>query len=150
MTTRRLTADARARLARPIPFDLLPWRLGPKHRPVVASLLWVAGWTRAKPKRKGGCSMLHLRQAALGEGVVAQQLQAIVRQALAALPDSPEQQLMSLNQQVLGRCAPLFPNRSSGCARPRDNPRVKSCIAAMWQRHRDLKSWGRASTHATV
>ena len=113
--TRRLTADARARLARPIPFDLLPWRLGPKHRPVVTSLLWVAGWTRAKPKRKGGCSMLHLRQAALGEGVVAQQLQDIVRQALAALPDSPEQQLLSLNQQVLARCAPLFPNRSSGC-----------------------------------
>ena len=59
--------------------------------------------------------MLHLRQAALGEGVVAQQLQDIVRQALAALPDSPEQQLLSLNQHVLARCAPLFPNRSSGC-----------------------------------
>ncbi|CAE7439897.1 unnamed protein product [Symbiodinium sp. CCMP2592] len=72
--TRRLTADPEARRACPVHLDLMPWRRGPKHRPVVASLLWVAGWTRAKPAHPGGCSMRQLRCAAASEGAEAEQV----------------------------------------------------------------------------
>ena len=49
--TRRVAADQLARAARPMNLDLLPWRQGPKHRPVVGSLPFVAGWVRAKLSR---------------------------------------------------------------------------------------------------
>ena len=42
--TRRPQADAIARQSGPIALDVAPWRRGPKHKQVLASLPWVPGW----------------------------------------------------------------------------------------------------------
>ena len=47
--TRRVTADQTSRATRPITLDLVPWRLGPKHRPLAGSIPFVAGWA-VKPR----------------------------------------------------------------------------------------------------
>ncbi|CAE7035064.1 unnamed protein product [Symbiodinium sp. CCMP2592] len=142
LITRRLTADAESRRSAPIALDLMPWRQGPKHRPVLGSLLWVAGWTRARPRPAGGCSLPHLRQAILAEGSEAQQLRVVVRTALTALPDDPALKLKALNQAVIPQCAAMFPRKPANSRRPRDSPLVKSCVANMWQQHRALKRFG--------
>ena len=49
LATRRPAADQESRRASAIALDLTPWRFGPKHRPVVGSLPWRAGWTFSKP-----------------------------------------------------------------------------------------------------
>ena len=74
--TRRLTTDAISRLSRPMLLDLTPWRQGPKHRPVQASVQCVAGWTKVKrPTRERKCDVRLLRQAAAQQGSEAQALQ---------------------------------------------------------------------------
>ena len=52
--TWRRHADSVARTATPLALDLVPWRKGPKHLPVQASIPWIPGWqlvpkSRAKP-----------------------------------------------------------------------------------------------------
>ena len=42
---RRPAADAEARSTVPHVFDLSPWRRGPKHHALIASIPWRAGWT---------------------------------------------------------------------------------------------------------
>ncbi|CAE7245053.1 unnamed protein product [Symbiodinium sp. CCMP2592] len=96
--TRRLTADPDARRAYPVHLDLMPWRRGPKHRPVVANLLWVAGWKRAKPAGSGGCSMRQLRSAAASEGAEAERLRQTMLSALVRIR-TPDGKLLDQKQE---------------------------------------------------
>eukprot|EP00439_Symbiodinium_sp_Y106_P049886 s4446_g6.t1 len=47
VAVRREAADVQARVARPSDLNLAPWRLGPRHRPVVASIPWVPAFVRS-------------------------------------------------------------------------------------------------------
>ena len=44
IAVRKPHADALAKQAHPIALDLSPWRAGPKHAPVKASVPLIAGW----------------------------------------------------------------------------------------------------------
>ena len=88
IAVRRPTADRVARSAKPVEFDLAPWRQGPKHRALVANIPWHAGWlfgSRApvKPRFTLQC----LRQSLKLGDARAQRLQEVVRHAIAS--DSP-------------------------------------------------------------
>ena len=139
--TRRLTTDAIARLSRPMLLDLTPWRQGPKHRPVQASVPWVAGWTKVKrPTSERRCDVRLLRQAAAQHGSEAQALQHLFKSAIACSPDPPS--LDAVNQHILKQCTVLYPSKPKASARPGETPKVRSCIADMWRQHHLLKSYG--------
>ena len=44
IAVRKVAADVRARAAQTSALNLAPWRFGPHHRPVLASIPWLAGW----------------------------------------------------------------------------------------------------------
>ena len=97
---RRPTADHTARLAKPVPFDLAPWREGAKHRAVLASIPWRAGWT-FQPKHSPSVkfSPSTLRQSLRNWDSRAQELQAWVQHTLnSATPDTT---LKQLNERML-------------------------------------------------
>ena len=64
---RWLTADQKAERSTPVDLNLVPWRQGPRHRPVSGSLKWIAGWACVKhrPVQKRfslSCLRMHIRQ----------------------------------------------------------------------------------------
>ena len=54
--TRRSTTDPQARLAGPVSLDLAPWRQGPKHWPVQASVPLIGPWILQSPALFSGHS----------------------------------------------------------------------------------------------
>ena len=109
LVTRRLTVGAMAKMSAPILLDLVPWRKGPKHRPVQGSVRWIAGWCCAKKKVSllFQYSKQDLREHLLHNTDKAQLLKTRVLKALQSCPASADLQM--LNREVLKACQELFP-----------------------------------------
>ena len=111
--TRRTLVDRQARCACPLALDLAPWRLGPRHRPVRASIAIQGCWLlRTRDKGCGGpvYSVQDLRAAAtVGTEHFwqnfAQQARALVQAQPAPLT------VAALNRLVLPLCKRFFPAR---------------------------------------
>ena len=139
---RRPTADRVARSCKPVDFDLAPWRGGAKHRALVASIPWRAGWTFHRHQvSTPRFSLPQLRQSVKQWDVRAQELQAWVTHTVQhACPDTT---LNSLNQQMLMHCARLYPPTQHHVNKPSTQPAVIRSIQAMkaarqaLQAHRD-------------
>ena len=133
IVTRRRHADGVARQSTPIALDLTPWRLGPKHRAVQASLPWVSGWKVApkslKPPR---FSLRSLKQGIQQKSPQAIELQRLVEEFVAT---QPECTIAEFNQYLLPHCQRLFPSRRS---RPEPNCQsnaVTAAIERLWHIH---------------
>ncbi|CAE7674329.1 pola1 [Symbiodinium sp. CCMP2456] len=110
LVTRRRHADATSRTAVPIALDLAPWRLGPKHHAVQASLPWVPGWKVApKTLTPQRFSLRALKQGVQEVTAEAQELQLELRKYVSA---NPECSLQDLNKNIYKHCLRLFPNKS--------------------------------------
>ncbi|CAE7689836.1 unnamed protein product, partial [Symbiodinium necroappetens] len=103
---RRPTVDRIARQCKSVEFDLAPWRGGGKHRAIVASIPWRAGWLFhprvLKPSR---VSLPALRQSLHVWDGNAQELQLRVSKTLTDA--GPDTTLHQLNKQMLHICAQL-------------------------------------------
>ena len=126
IVTRRRHADGVARQSTPIALDLTPWRLGPKHRAVQASLPWVSGWKIApkslKPPR---FSLRSLKQGIQQKSPQAIELKRLVEQFVAT---QPECTIAEFKQYLLPHCQRLFPSRRS---RPEPNCQPDAVTAAV-------------------
>ena len=132
---RRPTVDRIARQCKSVEFDLAPWRGGGKHRAIVASIPWRAGWLFhpqvLKPSR---VSLPALRQSLHVWDRNAQELQLRVRHTLTnARSDTTLQQL---NKQMLHICAQLYPGQAIRRQKPCTQPMVVRSVHLMWQAHR--------------
>ena len=139
LVTRRLTVGAMAKMSAPILLDLVPWRKGPKHRPVQGSVRWIAGWCCAKKKVSllFQYSKQDLREHLLHNTDKAQLLKTRVLKALQSCPASADLQM--LNREVLKACQELFPARRQQQLKPRELPQVMQAIHGMWEAHSDLQ-----------
>ena len=151
LATRRLTVDALAKMSAPFSLDLVPWRKGPKHRPVQGSFRWIAGWCCAKKSvLVNQYSKQDLREHLQNHTDKAQQLKTRVLQALNTCWVGKD--LRMLNQEVLKACQELFPARKQQQLKPRELPQVVSAIHDMWEAHSALQQplpfgqFSRAST----
>ena len=140
-------ADQESRRASPISLDLTPWRFGPKHRPVVGSLPWKAGWTFSKPATANESRVLarNIRAALQGGNAAVvsnlrQCLHELVQGATGSLP------LVELNRRALQVAntllCPQIGRTSQQHPKPRSNALhvvVKPHINAMWAAHRRLR-----------
>ena len=130
---RRPTADATARLSKPCQFALAPWRRGPRHHALIASIPWRAGW--AFHKRRQGESMQfslrNLRVSLKLKDSNAQQLEAGMRAILShAAPNSTVGQI---NQQILRLCAQLYPSSlTKPSNKPSCSPAVTHAVEQLW------------------
>ena len=135
---RRHTADRIARLARPVSFDLAPWRAGAKHRAVLASIPWRAGWTfRPRSSSQPGFSLPQFRSSFRSWDPKAQELYTLVRQTLEHAP--PDATLQQLNAKMLSHCERLFPGVRQTARKPSNQPEVVRRVQAMRQAHAALQ-----------
>ena len=134
-----------ARTSGPTDLDLVPWRHGPKHRPVVGSLPWRAGWAlhrTVKPPPQLKYSLQAMREAfRVNDPIIRQKLEPKIRFILDQPHPPPD--LSSLNQQLQQACSEVFP-ASAPTALSRPSPQqpgaeVQAAIRALWNSHRDLR-----------
>ena len=108
--TQRLTVDTEAKTAAPVSVCLVPWRSGPKHRPVFGSVKWVAGWACARhAKRKTPqqrFSLPDLKQHIQHNTALATLLKQEVETVIANHSGSVD--LAALNSDVIRICQRLF------------------------------------------
>ena len=134
---RRPTVDRIARQCRSEDFDLAPWRGGGKHRAVLASIPWQAGWTfHSRTSSKPRLSLPELRHSLRVWDGKAQELQKQVEQAFAHT--GPACTLHSLNQRVLKICVQLYPGKAVRRQKPCTQPMVVRSVQLMWQAHRSF------------
>ncbi|CAE6965102.1 Kcnh5 [Symbiodinium sp. CCMP2456] len=139
LATRRLTVDAEAKKSAPVLLDLVPWRKGPKHRPVSGSFKWVAGWSCAKKKQKSQAySKQDLREHLAANTDRAQVLRSFVQGAIAESRD--RLCFRELNRVVLRKCVELFPAKQVASDKPRDMPQVQQAINSMWLAYEQLRA----------
>jgi len=139
LATRRLTVDAEAKKSAPVLLDLVPWRKGPKHRPVSGSFKWVAGWSCAKKKQKSQAySKQDLREHLAANTDRAQVLRSFVQGAIAESRD--RLCFTELNRVVLRKCVELFPAKQVASDKPRDMPQVQQAINSMWLAYEQLRA----------
>ena len=155
LLTRKDSADAVARTSGPVDLDLVPWRLGPKHRPVAGTVPWRAGWALRSPSKPSplSYSLQAMREAfRVNAPIIRQQLEPKIRQVMAQ--SQPQPNLPKLNQQLLLACSEVFPASARVAhTRPRqqrpDNE-VQVAIRALWDSYRALRSRRGRATVANV
>ena len=111
VATRRTITDVHARTAKPLDIDLAPWRLGPKHKPVLGSIPWIGAWQlrRASRPTSSPYSLTALRACPRADPDKWSQFSLAVRQVVAAQVGVPT--VAQLNQLVLPICRRYFPPR---------------------------------------
>ena len=133
--TRRHAADAVARRARPMPIDLMPWRLGPKHRPVIASIPYRAGWHLQNSRPKASHTLQYsapdLRRCLRSDTPQSRSFRARVQQTVRDSENSVT--LGILNQRLLALCRETFPARNGAHARPSRAPATIAAIHSLWE-----------------
>ena len=139
--TRRTLVDRQARCAGPLALDLAPWRLGPRHRPVRASIAIQGCWrlrSVAKGNRGPEYSVQDLRTAATAGSEhwrdFAQQVRAVVQAQSAPLT------IAALNRLVLPLCRRFFPSRCRAKAHAYQSVEVATAIADMWRAYHRMRS----------
>jgi len=139
LAMRRPTADRVARQARAQQFDLSPWRGGAKHRAIVASIPWRAGWTfHARNIAPVKFSLPQMRQSLKHWDAKAQALHNWIRHTLQHAP--PELTLQKLNTRVLTQCVRLYPKGKAVVSKPSTQPAVIESIRSMKLAQRALQS----------
>ena len=143
--TRRVTADQTSRATRPIMLDLVPWRLGPKHRPLAGSIPFVAGWA-AKHNVKPSFSGLnvHALREAFRQGgpLVTECLKPRIEALLEATTDASPGSLTLINRNLMQICVGFFPKtRNSRKPAPKVGFELaqQQGIHRLWDLHRHLK-----------
>ena len=111
--------------------------MGFRHKPVVASLPWAAGWWLSWHKEKVvRYSKLDLQQTLRQGDAKAdefkREVQCLVTQAVGRL--EPQ-----LNQQLLKVCQRFFLARQRAANRSGDSPIVVQGVREMWRRFRLMK-----------
>ena len=134
---RRPMADATARRAAPGSLDLVPWRRGPKHRCITASVPMRAGWLyQGKPAaQRLKFSLPELRASIKAWDSKAQQLQAFLSDTLTG---GTVQQISEVNSRTLVKCQELYPLSRTTPQKPSTSPAVLRSIDHMWRTHREL------------
>ena len=137
IATRKKHADALARTAQPMALDLAPWRLGPKHHAVTATLPWVPGWKLApkvaKPLRFSLKTLRHCVQQHTAE---AQELQQLLVAEIEGLLASDACSFQELNRRMLPHCQRLFPCNRKTPPSTLQSPAVKQAIEHVWSVYR--------------
>ena len=137
LAVRRRHADRTARSAKPRNLDLVPWRLGPKHRPLEASLPWVSGWVVAprtqKPLR---FSLQSMRKSLQTQDDKAQLLRQKVQQIVSNLPEAAT--IKDLNQRLLPVCKSIFPPTNKPQPADHGQALVVASVRNMWTAHRAM------------
>ena len=138
--TRRSTTDPQARLSGPVSLDLAPWRQGPKHWPVQASIpligCWVLSVRESRPTYT--YSLKALRACPEAQPPYWETFCEGVQAAIAALPEDAS--LANLNDRVLGVCACFFPPEVRKAHPNAIRPEAKSAVARMWESYREWRS----------
>ena len=155
VAVRKEAADVRARTAHPVALNLAPWRHGPRHRPVVASVPWVAGWrlqqlrrSRRPIQHEHGYSKQCLQECIRSQGPALPELQ---RRVLAVVQTTTAAEGFGvLNKRIVGVCKQLFPPVRRVHARPGQQSTVISDIRAMWRAYRHMKSRPRGAGFSSV
>ncbi|CAE7246642.1 unnamed protein product, partial [Symbiodinium sp. CCMP2456] len=131
---RRPTADARARLARPVAFDFASWRRGPKHHAVVASIPWCAGWVFGKRRSEPlSFSLKCLRGSVQQMDERAQRLRVATAEVLRQA--GSDATVASINKQVLAFCSHLYPRTGYiPITKPSMSQSVVGAVAELWAR----------------
>ena len=135
LAMRRPAADSVARRAAPYVFDLAPWRQGPKHHALRASVPWRAGWTYAKkPAVQHRFSLGELRSSIKAMDERAQTLQAEVCRTLQRATECTT--VAQMNTRVLALCRKLYPARKPGTPphshKPCLRPEVQNAVEQVW------------------
>ena len=135
---RRCFADAWARRARAQSLDLAPWRLGPKHKPVLASLPFRAGWclvrkTQGVPKY----SVSNLRNCIKQAGPRAQALAVAVKGILQSC--AAHMDFRQINARLLNLCQTWFPASKPSRALPSRNPETIQAAHRLWDLQKQLQ-----------
>ena len=143
LAVRRRHADRTARGAKPRNLDLVPWRLGPKHRPLEASLPWVSGWVVApraqKPLR---FSLQTMRKSLQAQDDKAQLLRQKVQQVVSSMPEAAT--IQDINQKLLPVCKSIFPPTNKPQPADHGQALVVASVRHMWTAHRAMSMRGRA------
>ena len=124
-----LQIPRRVRGTAPINLDLAPWRLGPRHRPVQASVPWVGGWIESY-----ALSIQALHEASARKTDAWSRIEHAV---------SPGYTICELNRAVLPLCQRFFPSQHRAASTPvfQTHP-VREAIQNMKDSH------GTAASHA--
>ena len=144
VATRVTSADAQARLSRPVlNLDFAPWRLGCKHRPVQATIRLKPGWLVASTRRPPtiGYDKTGLESALRAQGPSAALFHQEVQSAVQRLEHPTA---ASLNQMLLHVCERSFPLRPKTVRlRPWQQADVQASVREMWRLRADLRRVGR-------
>ena len=143
--TRRLHADFRARMARPVwdmdAIDHSPWRGGAKHMAIRGSLPLFPGW-RSSPNPTGDCPGYdkHALDNAVRQNTSEAQL---LRDAVQRHLDQQEAiTVKSINTALLGSCQQVFPwNPKHRASRRWQTEEVRSSVLDLWQARRVFQSF---------
>ena len=145
VVTRRVTADQISRATRPTVMDLVPWRLGPKHRPIAGSIPFVAGWAvrRCLKLAAPEFNVHALREAfRRGDARLTEQLKLRIEELVASQTSTDSGSLAVLNRQILQLCVALFPKTRTSKAPPQKvgvELEQRQDIHRLWDMHRQLR-----------
>ena len=136
---RRDAADRIAKQACPIAQDLAPWRTGPRHMPVKASIPFVAGWMLRRPCSTPVLtySREDLARALKDSSPKADAFKQTVQRVVGAATEHLS--LARLNQSLLEVCQHFFPKTRAAHQRPGDAPVVVASIRHMWAMHAEMR-----------
>ena len=153
VAVRREAADATSRYAGPADLNLAPWRSGPRHRPVTASLPWLAGWklrqiAHGRKPAAPAFSKHALQDCVSRQGPALPELCRRVEQAFACT--TAAEGLEVLNKHLLRICSSLFPYSRSRPHRPGGHSGVVSRVREMWQAYRVFKTRRAAEPGCTL
>ena len=137
--TRRSVVDAQARRAAPLELNLSPWRLGPRHRPVRASIPIFGGWKLGRRGADNGpkYSIQHLRACARACNERWTEFVQQARVAAQALPGTPS--VGEVNRCILPLCPRLFPPAKRQRKHAYQSVEVARAIADMWRSYRHMR-----------
>ena len=139
VATRRAITDVQARTAKPLNIDLAPWRLGPKHKPILGSVPWIGAWQlRRAPSNASQPYALHaLRACSRVDPDKWTHFSQAVRQAVAVHVGTPT--VAQLNKLILPVCRRFFPPGARLSLVPLPEP-TRLAITQMWAAFRAWKS----------
>ena len=144
IAVRKVAADARARAAQTSALNLAPWRFGPHHRPVLASIPWLAGWrlqqirSSVRTDNQHAFSKQHLQDCIRKRGPVHTELSNQVLHAVQTTTTA--EGLAVLNTKLMQICSTLFPPVRKTRTRPGQGDAVMNSISSMWQAYRIMKT----------
>ena len=130
---RRPTADATARRSLPRQFELAPWRRGPRHHALIASIPWRAGWAfgKRRPGESMQFSLRNMRVSLKQQDSNAQQLESGMRAILSQA--TSKSTVGQISQQVWKLCAQLYPRSPTKLSnKPSCFPAVTQAVEQLW------------------